>query len=88
MDLIVKDELVQYLDTVRAVIEDCYTDYLNNMDGSGVNRDVRAGAIYVLDTIMEDISGLIHDGIMITDKEIIRLVQNIVQLKGGAGNDT
>ena len=88
MDLIVKDELVQYLNTVRAVIEDCHTDYLNKVEGSGVNKDVRAGAIYVLDTIMEDLSDMTHDGLMITDKEIIRLVQGIVQLKGGAGNDT
>lgn len=87
MDLIVKDELVKYLDGLWNLIVECHTDYTNGVEGSNVNDDVMIGALFAIITMINNVPT--HEGMMVTDKETRRLVEGIIRLKeGGAGNDT
>lgn len=87
MDLIVKDELVKYLGDLWNLIVECHTDYTNGVEGSNVNDDVMIGALFAITTMINNVPT--HEGMMITDKETRRLVEEIIRLKeGGAGNDT
>lgn len=89
MDLIAKDELVQYLDELLSYIEDCHNDYLNGVEGSEVNKDVRAGAVLVISNILTTIPNLIHEGAKVTNPDVIDIIQKMVRLtEGGADNDT
>lgn len=91
MDLIVKDELVQYLDELLSFIEDCHNDYLNGVEGSEVNKDVRTGAVFAINNILKNIPDLSHEGAKVTNPDTIDIIQKMVRLtekEGGAGNDT
>ena len=87
MDLIVKSELVKYLRDLWDIIEECHTDYTNGVEGSHVNDDVMIGALFAITIIINNVPT--HEGMMITDKAICKLIEGIIGLKeGGAGNDT
>ena len=91
MDLIVKDELVQYLNELLSFIEDCHNDYLNGVEGSEVNKDVRAGAVFAINNILKNIPGLSHEGAKVTNPDTIDIIQKLVKLtekEGETDNDT
>lgn len=91
MDLIAKDELVKFLDELLSFIEDCHNDYLNGVEGSEVNKDVRAGAVFAINNILKNIPELSHEGAVVTNPDTIDIIQKLVKLteeEGETDNDT
>lgn len=91
MDLIAKDELVQFLDELLSFIEDCHNDYLNGVEGSEVNKDVRAGAVFAINNILKNVPELSHEGAVVTNPDTIDIIQKLVKLtekEGETDNDT
>lgn len=91
MDLIAKDELVKFLDELLSFIEDCHNDYLNGVEGSEVNKDVRAGAVFAINNILKNIPELSHEGAVVTNSDTIDIIQKLVKLtekEGETDNDT
>lgn len=91
MDLIAKDELVKFLDELLSFIEDCHNDYLNGVEGSEVNKDVRAGAVFAINNILKNIPELSHEGAVVTNPDTIDIIQKMIRLtekEGETDNDT